>query len=1113
MNKLSPSSNVICNYYFKQTLLFLIILFTLISSFYLIEGKSIELSTSINNNTFYTLPILGDSIIEQVINTSENSTPFETNIQVDFVKGISTSQWWNLDYKYKIPIYINLSDLLTSDLNGDINSSFIINLDLSSEIDEEKLKSDYSDLRIVDLLDEVNYEILNLNSNIAKIKFRLSDFDNLSYINSTYYKKLDLYFGNSSKSSLTIDNSEVNLFIDTFENVNYWNITNGTYSISSNRLFTATSSFDYYNSISLTNIANTKNYEIYNYTNSPFTIDYSVSLYSNSEVDLIISNSSSLLSNLLNSSNDILLNLTLGYNETQSLCIENNCESINYEISNNNFRDIKIDITNSFVKVYIDNSLVKTKSHNDIFSGNPNISYGNYIALYNKNRTFVDNFKLAKNKNIDYKKGVIEEVLYSFDDTTFGGSYGWIKNITNYNSGEYSLFVSSFKDQYERNTSMTQLEFNRNKIVISLSEKGSINTFNGAYISNVVGSAKITNDNAKATSLNISLDSNSDLILSDYDNLYIINNTLFVNNLSAFSTLEFGYKISGITPYNPLEEETMLSTLIHRGNSDLSYYDFIQGKEIVESELTKPANEGSTSSAIDISSSSGGGSASFVLEDYVNVYGGYPVILVKKLSKEVIRYGDIVDVNINVRNIDSISKEIKIVDEIPTGFVMVDSLGRTILKDSFESTFSLNRRSSKELSYRIKYIGFMTGDLLINNAKAYLLDSLVGSNYYKVFLDSGKDEKLYVQKNIYYLANNIALISIDVVNLGHRTIDEFYLTEQTSANRIIESNYDRYSSNSWEILSLKPSEKRTIEYEIKVHEAVENDPLVYSNINDIDVEYNTRFVHKYQQVETKKVNFISIFFFSLIILGIAGMLGYVSFNLIKNNGNDTYSYDYISHRSINKSKYKTKPDNLFIAIIKLLNEITFVVINKIIISIKKYMQIISLIILGKTKLNNRKNINNKSDKNVNNYSIFSLTKEERKLFFELLFDLIFTKIKSLFRIGKNNNSNSPFKSQTEMRINNNGNNISNDRDININAERQQTDNSYNLDNNLNQYDGKIVNNNYDNSNKNNLINNNLDKSLNNIKNDEIFEEYDDDFRKKYRDNNKMIQELLNEFNK
>lgn len=796
----------------------------------------IELDTELNKQDYYTLPLLGTETLEHVVNTTRNDSALDTQVSVDLVRGIATGVWWDEDYMYKRPMKIEIPASATT------NDSLMLDINLAQAISNNKIRDDFKDLRLVEGEDMIEHYLVDSNNNdTVKAVFRL---DNLS--NRT--RTIDLYYGNEDQDTLPVNDS-VFMFVEDFDDISEWNITNGSFTLNSGVL---ESDLNTTSRIMLDDVES----DGYNYSeiDVPVKIGYSLALEQNSTSSLLLAKHKNLT--------DIQLNITLEADTDKvTICSGGACEIKDYDHTIGEFSQIAVDLREGRYYVEIDGTRIFSSTH-DIDSF--------YLAFENFNITHIDDLKLQNIVEMGVDNyGPEQELLQKQTTSTVDGIFGWNYDITGMETDEYSIYTDVSKTNYLSNSTLDIFNMHYKKIGVDIHEEGKVTLVKDKYVTEAKGEITFTNPNNK----NISIDVLYNTPLSVYGENFTENGIVYPE-MANLSELSLSYYITGVSEQDPIQGvSSILGTAILRADGLGELYEFTQNSLTrTDKVIHSDEPESDTGSITKIKTEQ-----QFTLESLADTYLGMPVRVEKSLSKETVDPGEVVDVEVKVRNVDVVSKQIRLEDSIPEGFIHVEGVNQKTEEKDLRWNFDLNKESTKIFRYKMMYVGESIGEKQLEPAIAYFGTFNSTSNRPLIFRDQGKETKVYVQKRIATGDDKSVDVTIDVINVGDKTIDELHLMEMLNGHDISQETIRTPFDGEWIIRDFNPGERWNLRYQVDDHELIENVPQLISYEQDVDVVselIKTSKTKEFAIWKEERTSFISMLIFLTLVLELAGMLFY-----------------------------------------------------------------------------------------------------------------------------------------------------------------------------------------------------------------------------------------------
>jgi hypothetical protein len=183
---------------------------------------------------------------------------------------------------------------------------------------------------------------------------------------------------------------------------------------------------------------------------------------------------------------------------------------------------------------------------------------------------------------------------------------------------------------------------------------------------------------------------------------------------------------------------------------------------------------------------------------------------------------------LKVDNFDIISKTVKVIDYIPDEFVFIEGVNKPLDIKEVTWDFVLNKKTARELTYKMMYTGSSTGPKYVKPSLAIFGIENVTSENITLFRDPPKNIEIYSQKRITPIDSEHVLVQIELMNVGDLSVEKILVAEYVENARFESSTIRTYTKGEWSISELKPGEKWIVEYVTNDHELVENSPRVYS---------------------------------------------------------------------------------------------------------------------------------------------------------------------------------------------------------------------------------------------------------------------------------------------
>ena len=774
--------------------LFLIFLLSSLSSYATFD---FDIAVSLNQNTFYTLPILSEPTLEyNFASTSQNGTPINSFVKADIISGITSVAWWNTTFLYRTTIS------QSADYSSD--KTYILELDTQELISLSRLRNDCSDLRIYNLeFQPIPFILENCNSENTRLRFKKR-----MPVESNLY----LYYGNPSIDSLLPAYSEYKYFehfVNSslfFEN---WDLLSGNLSIE-NDLLSSDSS-------------NTTRISLSPTLSQQSEIKYSFRSSSGSRHKIFLSQSPD------TSVRSLSIEFITDENVIRYCLIQNGvsqCSTRLFAINAGNWHEVFIDIRTNELIIYFDGTRVNP------ISQYYNINTATILFEFN-NQVSLNKFSTLERGTTLFQKGDSHTLLESFQGDAFLGNYYFSYNTRSLETGPYSITTTAYRPNMNTQYSSNIFETMYNRVSLESSEIGFVNRYSNRYIVDLDGYLEVTNDNPESVNININFQ--TPLSIKQIGGSGLTSNSLQAT-LAPFSTTTFTYIINGITPFNPLAGGNNVISNVLRNYLNPSLYnvassEFTEGEIVVEEVVPPP--EVSTPPRKELRYTVDG---RYILDSFTRL------ILNKYFSSWNVMKGDVVEVVIRVSNLDPFSREVRVRDKIPDEFVLYEN-GRVRENRELEWNFPMNRETSRIFSYEIKYIGESSGSLDVPLANATSNRLLVFSSKPTLVRKIEPSREVFVTKKVepwdvhLYHATDAARISISVVNSGLDTIRDIYVDDLHDPNAIfVNPSIPTIYNAKWFIEELPPGSEWTVTYLTSNYQGINTLPKVMSFIDDFKIE-------------------------------------------------------------------------------------------------------------------------------------------------------------------------------------------------------------------------------------------------------------------------------------
>ncbi len=785
-----------------------------------------DIGVDLNDNAFYTLPILSDPILEyNFISTYQNGSSIDSFVKADIIKGVTSTAWWDTAFRYRTE--------LSQGSNYDADKTYTLILNTQELISSSTLRNDCADMRIYNQEHQpLPFILENCNSENTRLRFKKE---------SPLQTYLYIYHGNPS---FTTPNEEYGAykFFERFENESLffenWNLISGNLSVEDGMLSSAVSNTTIISSIPT--------------ISQQSELRYSFRSSSDSTHKIFLSHSSD------TSVRSLSIEFIPSDNVIRYCLIQNSvneCSTRIFEINSGTWHDVHIDITQNELFIYFDGTRV-----------NPVPQYYNVndaIILFEfRNDVTINEFSVLERATSSFEKTNFNELIETFQGNAFSGNFFFNYNTRALESGQYSITTTASRPNMNTQYASDIFETMYNRISFESSEVGFVNQYSNRHIVDLDGNLEVTNNNPEPVFLNIHF--NSPLSIKQIGSGNGLTSNQIQATLGPFSTVSFDYIINGITSSNPLSSNrnVISNSIIGSLNPDLHeiiYSSFTTGEIVVEEEavpvevFTPPRKE--LRYTVD---------GRYILDSFTRL------LLNKYFSSWNVRQGDVVEVVVRISNLDPFSREVRLRDKIPDEFVLYEN-GRPQETRELEWSFPMNKQTSRVFSYEMKYIGESTGGLEVPRANATSNRLLVFSNRPTLVRKMDSSKQVFVTKKVepwnvhLYHANDAARISISVVNSGLETIRDIYVDDlHDSGALFVNPSIPTIYNAKWFIEELPPGATWTVTYLTNNYDGVSNLPNVMSFVDDFNVE--THLIDELDAVGIWRDDFRSMPFMFLITL-------------------------------------------------------------------------------------------------------------------------------------------------------------------------------------------------------------------------------------------------------
>jgi hypothetical protein len=754
------------------------------------------LNTTLNDNSFYTMPLLSAKILEYNYSSSFSGIPLDTEVIADIVKGTTVEPWANASFGYRVPI----TQIATN------SSTRATSFQLSTEqlISNGKLRSDCSDLRLYhNRSTQIPIHVTDCNTNVTRLWFRVQ-----TPIAPTLY----LYYDNPTLST-QIPSSSVFTYYEDFETLSDfsedWIVSSGNVTVSGNLVSAL-------NTTTMINLTNTSIAQ-----DSEFSYDLSLAL--NASATLYFAASTNL--------SDRSLSVSLhDSNNTVAVCWNqngnNDCSVYTRQIDVGTRYSLKLLFENNSADIFLDDQ--KLNQLPQYYT----VSSASVVAVFSEGVTF-DTVRFMQKKQDTFIFHEEQEHIQRFTGTAFSGFYGFTTDLTGLLTDTYS--ITTYATRAGMNPQITADTFTTTyrKIILDTVEAGVVSLYAGRFIVDTTGTLKVTNSNDESIPVLINID--APIIVDQISGTSLSSRQLSVT-VGPFSTVSIPYLTSGILSINPTEGtfgvlSTLLNTAINPDYYELSSSFTKEGLDLGTTIIEE--EEDDTVRRKEIRYTVQG---DFILDQFskLRIHKYFSDISVKK--------GEIIDVILQVSNQDPFSRPVSLTDFIPSEFVFVDNY---IPKEEKELgwDFKMNKFSSRVFSYQMMYIGNSTGLLQMPQANLTSDRLLVYSNNISLVRLQNDASEIFVTKEVeiwngtpLYDQESTVRVTISVANTGRSMVEELFVDDYTSETKLfVNPTQDTIYKAKWVIDRLNPGDVWYVSYLTNNRDSIEVLPVVSSYVQDVAV--------------------------------------------------------------------------------------------------------------------------------------------------------------------------------------------------------------------------------------------------------------------------------------
>lgn len=249
--------------------------------------------------------------------------------------------------------------------------------------------------------------------------------------------------------------------------------------------------------------------------------------------------------------------------------------------------------------------------------------------------------------------------------------------------------------------------------------------------------------------------------------------------------------------------------------------NLISTSEKKYSEQIKKSTAGS-----DSPSSGGGGIYIGNKDDAIN-----SLLLKKSVDKTMVRSGEEVKVMLRVININDFELEgLLVSDEIPQGYEIKDASDRVKLKNG-KIEFLIDKiegYGTEVITYSLQNKNEYKGITYLKPASLTYKNDSIYSEGVLLINELLPEKKIFVQKEVKYIDEKFAKVTIKVKNLGAIELSDLLVSDFIDENSIMkEISQIFYEKGVWKIKSLRAGEEWEVSYLIERNEDLDKLPNVF----------------------------------------------------------------------------------------------------------------------------------------------------------------------------------------------------------------------------------------------------------------------------------------------
>ncbi len=225
-------------------------------------------------------------------------------------------------------------------------------------------------------------------------------------------------------------------------------------------------------------------------------------------------------------------------------------------------------------------------------------------------------------------------------------------------------------------------------------------------------------------------------------------------------------------------------------------------------------------------------------EDYdvnsrdVNSSNFEPFVLKKSVDKTVVRSGEEFKVTLKIVNLNDFEVfDLSLVEELPKGYEVKDVSSEVKITDGSKLIFtidSIDEYGTYVISYTLVNSDDLKGITYLKPAQLSYKDQTYYSEGILVINDLLPDKKVFVQKEVEYLDDDYARVTIKVRNLGSILLENILVSDIIDENAIIKEISKIFEERGvWRIKTLKPGDEWEVTYVVERNSQLDFLPNIF----------------------------------------------------------------------------------------------------------------------------------------------------------------------------------------------------------------------------------------------------------------------------------------------